>query len=165
MICMFSVSFPADYKSMRNERIRCEEPRIYTAHGQLNLLFDCDSKVVYINRIKLNCLLQQDILIRLTTSLGNLLQCSVTLTVKEWFLMFRWNILCFSLWPLPLVLALSTIEKALAPSSLHSPFRYVSTLIEFSLSLTFSRLNSPSCPSLSWYVRCSSSLTILVALH
>jgi len=35
------------------------------------------------------------------TSLGNLCQCSVTLTVKKnCFLVFRWTLLCFSLCPL-----------------------------------------------------------------
>jgi len=36
---------------------------------------------------------------------------------KKFFLMFRWNFLCFSLCPLPLVLSLGTTEKSLAPSS------------------------------------------------
>ena len=34
-----------------------------------------------------------------TTSLGSLFQCSITLRVKKFFLMFRWNFLCFSLCP------------------------------------------------------------------
>jgi len=52
-----------------------------------------------------------------TTYLGSLFQCSVTLRVKKFFLMFRWNFLCFSLSPLPLVLSLGTTEKSLALSS------------------------------------------------
>ena len=64
-----------------------------------------------------------------TTSLGSLCQCSVTFPVKKCFLMFRGNLLCFSLCPLPLVLSLGTTEKSLAPSSLHPPFRYLCTLI------------------------------------
>lgn len=40
-----------------------------------------------------------------TTSLGNLFQCSVSLTVKEFFLMFRCNFLCFSLCPFFLFLS------------------------------------------------------------
>ena len=36
-----------------------------------------------------------------TTSLGSLFQCSVTLRGKKFFLTFRWNLLCFSLCPLP----------------------------------------------------------------
>jgi len=36
---------------------------------------------------------------------------------KKFFLMFRWNFLCFSLCPLPLVLPLGTTEKSLAPST------------------------------------------------
>ena len=51
-----------------------------------------------------------------TTSLGRLFQGSVTLRGK-FFLMFRWNFLCFSFCPLPLVLSLGTTEKSLAPSS------------------------------------------------
>jgi len=60
-----------------------------------------------------------------TTSLGSLFQCSVTLRVKKFLLMFRWNFLCFSLCPLPLVLSLGTTEKSLAPSSWHPPRRYL----------------------------------------
>jgi len=52
-----------------------------------------------------------------TNPLGSLFQCSVTLKVKKFFLMFSWNLLCFSLCPLPLVLLLGTTEKSLAPSS------------------------------------------------
>ena len=51
------------------------------------------------------------------TALGNLFQCSVILRGKKFFLMFRWNFLCFSLCPLPLVLSLGSTEKSLAPSS------------------------------------------------
>jgi len=51
-----------------------------------------------------------------TTSLESLFQCFVTLKVKMFFLMFRWNFLCFSLRPLPLVLSLGTTERSLAPS-------------------------------------------------
>ena len=39
-----------------------------------------------------------------TTSLGSLFQCSITLTVKKFFLIFVWILLCPSLKPLPLVL-------------------------------------------------------------
>ena len=60
-----------------------------------------------------------------TTSLGSLFQFSVTLRGKKFFLMFRWNFLCFSLCPLPLVLSLGTTEKSLAPFSWHPPFRYL----------------------------------------
>ena len=54
---------------------------------------------------------------------------SVTLAVRTCFLIFRGNLLCFSLWPWPLVLSLSTTEKSLAPSSLHPPLRYLYTLV------------------------------------
>jgi len=47
----------------------------------------------------------------------------------------RGNLLCFSLCPLPLVLSLGTTEKYLSLSSLHSPFRYLCTLIRSSLRL------------------------------
>lgn len=46
-----------------------------------------------------------------TTSLGNLCTCSAVLTVKECFLIFRWNFLCFCFNPLPLVLSLSTTSE------------------------------------------------------
>ena len=52
-----------------------------------------------------------------------LCQCSVALTVKKCFLMLRWYLLCFGLSPLPLVPALGTTEKSLAPSSLHPPLQ------------------------------------------
>lgn len=49
-----------------------------------------------------------------------LCQCSVTLTVKKGFLMFRGNLLGFGLCPMPL----RTPEKSLALSSLRSLFGY-----------------------------------------
>ena len=52
-----------------------------------------------------------------TTALGSLCQCSVTFTA-QYSLMVRGNLLCSSLFPFPFVLALSTTEKSLAPSSL-----------------------------------------------
>ena len=66
-----------------------------------------------------------------TTPLDNLCQCSVSLTAKQCFLIFRWSHLCFSVCPLPLVLLLDTTEKSLAPSSLHPPFRRLCTLMRF----------------------------------
>lgn len=51
----------------------------------------------------------------------NLCQCSFSHIAQKSFLMFRGNFLCSSLYPLPLVLTLSTTEKSLAPSSLHPP--------------------------------------------
>ena len=76
-------------------------------------------------------------LLRRETSLGNLFQCSIALTVKKYFLMFRGNLLCFSLCPLPLVLSLGTTDKSLAPSSLQV-FTYID---DIPLSLLFSSLN------------------------
>lgn len=46
---------------------------------------------------------------------------------KEWFGIWRWNLLRFSWCPLPLVLALDTSEKSLPPSSSRLPFRHVCT--------------------------------------
>lgn len=54
-----------------------------------------------------------------TNSLGNICQC---------FLMFRQNILCFILCPMPHVLALSTTEKSLALFPLHSHATVISLL-------------------------------------
>jgi len=47
--------------------------------------------------------------------------------------MFRQHLLSFSLYPLTLVLSLGTTEKSLAPSSLHSPFRYLHKLVRYPL--------------------------------
>lgn len=49
-----------------------------------------------------------------TVSLGNLCHCFIIHTLKC-FLMFRWILLCFTLCSLPLVVALGTNEKSLAP--------------------------------------------------
>ena len=61
----------------------------------------CQSRVTYsrlqriLSRRVLNISREGDS----TTSLGSLFQCSVTLRVKKFFLMFSWNFLCFSLCP------------------------------------------------------------------
>ena len=60
-----------------------------------------------------------------TTPLGSLFQCSATLTVKKFILMFKWNFLCSSLCSLPLVLLLGTTKKSLAPPTCHPPIRYL----------------------------------------
>jgi len=58
----------------------------------------CRSKVTYsrlhrtLSRWVLNMSREGDS----TSSLGSLFQCSVTLRGKKFFLMFRWNFLCFS---------------------------------------------------------------------
>ncbi|XP_071899763.1 cilia- and flagella-associated protein 20 isoform X3 [Anas platyrhynchos] len=57
-----------------------------------------------------------------TTSLGNLCQCPITCTAQKCLLKFRRNLLCSSLSPLLLVLALGTTGNSLALSSLHPPF-------------------------------------------
>lgn len=89
------------------------------------------------------------------------MQCSIPLTVQECFLVFRWNVLCFSLCPLPLVLSLSTTEQWLALSlfapslcihclRMHGPFLPINvTPWAFSFGL-----NNPCSLSLSsqeWY--------------
>ena len=65
-----------------------------------------------------------------TTSLGNLLLCCITFTIKNFFCMFVWNFLCSSFRPLLLVLSLHTTEKSLASSlCLPLPLRYLQTFI------------------------------------
>jgi len=85
-----------------------------------------------------------------TNSPGNLCQSSIS--VKNYFLMFIWHLLWFSLRPLPLDLSLGTTRKSLSPSS---PFTYLHTLTRFLPSLLFSRLNSLGSLRLSSYERCS----------
>jgi len=53
-----------------------------------------------------------------TTSLGSLLNCSVTVTVEYFFLTFHLNFLYSNLCPLTLVLLLGTTENSLAWCSL-----------------------------------------------
>lgn len=75
------------------------------------------------------------------TSLGNLCQCSVMLTLEKCFLMFRWNFLYFNLYSLPLLLWLGITKTSLSQSPLHSPIRYLFTLITSTLSFLFSMLS------------------------
>jgi len=98
------------------------------------------------------------------TSLGNLCQRLLTLTVKKCFLTFRGNLPCFGLCPLPLVLSLGTTKKSRAPSPSHRPFGYSHQFRRSHPSFLISRLNSPSSLSLSPSVRCSSPFIILAAL-
>lgn len=61
-----------------------------------------------------------------TVFTDNLRQCLVILAVRiKWVLMFRGDLLCFSLRTLTLVLPLGTTEKRPAPASFHSPLRYL----------------------------------------
>ena len=60
-----------------------------------------------------------------TASLGSLFQCSVILTVKKFFLLLRWDFLCSSLYPLPLVMLLGTTKMSMASSFWHPLFRYL----------------------------------------
>ena len=60
------------------------------------------------------------------TPLGNLFQCSVTLTIKKFFCMFVWNFLCSSFKPLLLVLLLlTTVKSMVSPIYLPPPFRHL----------------------------------------
>lgn len=68
------------------------------------------------------------------------------LTLKKWGVcVFRQNFLYVGLCPLPLVLSLGTSQKSLIPSPSRPPSS-VYTHCEDTLSLLFSRLNSPSSP-------------------
>ena len=99
-----------------------------------------------------------------TTSLGNLFQCSVTLTLKKFFHTLVWNFLCSSFRPLLLVLLLHITKKNLASSiCLPSPFRYLQTLIRSPPSLLFPRLNR--LLSISSYERCSMLFIVFVVLR
>lgn len=60
-----------------------------------------------------------------STSPGSLSQCSGTLKLKKFFLVFVWNFLCSNLCPLSLVLLLGTTENSLAPCAWHLPIRYL----------------------------------------
>ena len=62
-----------------------------------------------------------------TASLGNIGQCSAIHVTQKCFLMFRWNLPCFTL--CQLLLAIDTSEKSLASSSLHPPFTYSKALM------------------------------------
>ena len=50
-----------------------------------------------------------------TTSLGSLFQCSAIHEVKKFFLIFRWNLLCSSLCPLPLIIISGHHWKEVGP--------------------------------------------------
>lgn len=81
------------------------------------------------------------------TSLDNLCRCSVTLTGKKWFLIFRGKLLHFSLCPSALFLSLGTTGKSLGLSSFPSPCGYLCTLMRSpsafsSLSLTVPALSA-----------------------
>ena len=83
---------------------------------------------------------------------------------KKCLLMFRGNLLYFSLCPLAVVLSLSTMEKSLAPSSLHPPFRYLLTLMRPHWAFSSPDRTVPAL-SLSSVERCSRPLIIFMALH
>ena len=80
-----------------------------------------------------------------TTSVGNWLQCSTTVAVRKFFLVFSFNFMFCGLCPLPLVLPEGAAEVSPVPSSSFPSMRC--TLIR--APWAFSRLNSPSSLSLS----------------
>lgn len=82
-------------------------------------------------------------------------------TVRK-FLMFTGSLPRFGLCPFPLFLSLSTTEKNLTPSSARSSFRYSCTLTRYSLTLLFSRMNSPRCLSVSSQEKCCRPFVTLV---
>lgn len=71
------------------------------------------------------------------------------LTVNKFFLMWRWNFCCFSLWPRLLVPSLGTTEKSLAPSPWHRPRRYLYALTR-SPSARSSRSRQAQLPQPRW---------------
>lgn len=89
-----------------------------------------------------------------TTTLSNLWLWSVTLTVRKFFLIFRGNFLCFSLYTLYLVLSLDTTKNSLAASALHPPFTYLNILIKHLMSFLFSQPNSHRYLTVSKQDRC-----------
>lgn len=77
-----------------------------------------------------------------TISLSNLFQYWITLKVKHWLSVFRWNFLVYNLCPLLLLLSVSSAEKCLAHSFSFLPIRYAFTSLRSPLNLLFSRLKS-----------------------
>ena len=99
-----------------------------------------------------------------TAFLGNLFQCSATLTVKNCFLMFRDSLPCFGFCPLPLAPSLGITEKCLGSIFFATSLQVFTHLNQILLSLLFSRLNNPSSLSLSLQERRSSPFIIFMAL-
>lgn len=86
-----------------------------------------------------------------TTSVGNLFQCSASLTEKKkCFLVFSQTLLCFSLCLSPLVLSLGMTEKNLALVPFAHFLQLVKYIDEIILSLLLSRPNSSSSLSLTF---------------
>lgn len=74
-------------------------------------------------------------------ALCSLLQYSVTLTVRSFLLIFRWNLMCFSLCPLSLAMSLGSSEKSLCPSFWPQSLQCFYALIRSPLCLLFFRLS------------------------
>lgn len=77
-----------------------------------------------------------------TISLGNLCQCSVTVT--KYFLESKWIFMCSDLCPLPLVLLLGTIENSLSFSSSFPSITSLHTLGRSPQGLHFSGMSNIS---------------------
>uniref|UniRef100_A0A8C4YMK5 SRCR domain-containing protein n=1 Tax=Gopherus evgoodei TaxID=1825980 RepID=A0A8C4YMK5_9SAUR len=70
------------------------------------------------------------------------------LQLKSLFLRFNLNLLCCSLYPLPLVLPSVARENTFSPSFLWQPFKYLKSTVMSPLNLLFSKLNILSFCSL-----------------
>lgn len=75
----------------------------------------------------------------------SLWQCFVSHIVWKCFLPFSKKLFYFNLFPLPLLLALGTTERILAPSFLHSPFRYLCTFLRFPWASSSPGCTVPTC--------------------
>ena len=96
--------------------------------------------------------------------LGQPVQYVTTLWGKNFLLITNLNLPCLSLKPFPLVLSLPTFVNSRSLSCLYAPFKYWKATMRSPLNLLYSKLNKASSLSLSSQERCSSPLTILVAL-
>ncbi|RMC00319.1 hypothetical protein DUI87_22926 [Hirundo rustica rustica] len=94
-------------------------------------------------------------------SLGGPFQNWITLPVKKFFLILNLNLPCCSLSLCSLALSLVAWEKRPTPTWLHPPVRHLERVIRSSLSLFFSRLNTPSSLSCSSQDLCSRASTSL----
>ena len=99
-----------------------------------------------------------------TTSLGRLFQWLIALTVRNVFLIRRWNLSHCNLYPLPLVSSTWLLVKREPPLPVQMSFKYWSTVMRFPPSLVFFREKRPNPLSLSLQSRFSSPLIIFVAL-
>jgi len=96
--------------------------------------------------------------------LSNLCQCSITCTAQKYCLVFKWHLLCSSLFLLLPALLLSIAEKSLAPTSLQLSFMCLYTAIK-KKPWASSQLHSSNPLSVSSQERFSRSFIIFTALH